>query len=107
MHSLILLWNISSILGIMKMRSPLLVSRARMTGLVLAAAATIMSNLLAAANVTITNAQQQQMSTTKIEKVWETPAELKTPESVIYEPNENVLFVSSIDGISASSLSVP
>jgi hypothetical protein len=100
MHSLSLLWNISSILGIMKMRSPLLVSRARMIGVVVAAAATIMSILLAAANVTITNAQQQQqqMTTTKIEKVWETPAELKTPESVIYEPNENVLFVSNIDG---------
>src|ERR671925_766641 len=102
MHSLILLWNISSILGIMKMRPPLLVSRARMIGLVVAAAAaTIMSILLAAANVTITNAQQQQqqqMTTTKIEKVWETPAELKNPESVIYEPNENVLFVSNIDG---------
>jgi hypothetical protein len=69
-----------------------------MIGLV-AAAATIMSILLAAANVTITNAQQQQqVTTTKIEKVWETPAELKTPESVIYEPNENVLFVSNIDG---------
>jgi sugar lactone lactonase YvrE len=64
----------------------------------LAAAATIMSVLLAAANVTTTNAQQQQTTTTKIEKVWETPAELKTPESVIYEPNENVLFVSNIDG---------
>src|ERR671923_1525031 len=102
MHSLILLWDISSILGIMKMRSPLLVSRARMIGLVVAAAAaTIMSILLAAANVTITNAQQQQqqqMTTTKIEKVWETPAELKNPESVIYEPNENVLFVSNVDG---------
>src|ERR671922_469466 len=101
MHSLILLWNISSILGIMKMRPPLLVSRARMIGLVVAAAATIMSILLAAANVTITNAQQQQqqqMTTTKIEKVWETPAELKNPESVIYEPNENVLFVSNVDG---------
>src|ERR671923_2094828 len=101
MHSLILLWNISSILDIMKMRSPLPVSRARMIGLVVAAAATIMSILLAAANVTITNAQQQQqqqMTTTKIEKVWETPAELKNPESVIYEPNENVLFVSNVDG---------
>src|ERR671924_703473 len=102
MHSLILLWDISSILGIMKMRSPLLVSRARMIGLVVAAvAATIMSILLAAANVTITNAQQQQqqqMTTTKMEKVWETPVELKNPESVIYEPNENVLFVSNVDG---------
>lgn len=90
-----MLWNISSILGIIKMQSPLLASRARMIGLV-AAAATIMGVLLAA-NVTVANAQQQQM-TTNIEKVWETPAQFKTPESVIYEPNENVLFVSSIDG---------
>jgi hypothetical protein len=52
--------------------------------------------VLLAASVTVANAQQQQM-TTKIEKVWETPAQFKTPESVIYEPNENVLFVSSID----------
>jgi sugar lactone lactonase YvrE len=63
----------------------------------LAIAATIVIILLAA-NVTITNAQQQQRTITKIEKVWETPTELKTPESVIYEPNENVLFVSNIDG---------
>jgi sugar lactone lactonase YvrE len=33
-----------------------------------------------------------------IEKIWETPAQFKTPESVIYEPNENVLFVSNING---------
>jgi len=66
----------------------------------LAIAATIVIILLAA-NVTITDAQQQQQqqrTITKIEKVWETPTELKTPESVIYEPNENVLFVSNIDG---------
>jgi len=75
------------------MQSPLLASRARRIGL---AAATIMGVLLAA-SVTVANAQQQQM-TTKIEKVWETPAQFKTPESVIYEPNENVLVVSNIDG---------
>jgi sugar lactone lactonase YvrE len=63
----------------------------------LATTATIIIILLAA-NVTITNAQQQQRTVTKIEKVWETPTELKTPESVIYEPNGNVLFVSNIDG---------
>ena len=81
------------------MLSPLLVSRARMIEIV-AAVATIVITLLAA-NVTITNAQQQQqqMTTTRIEKVWETSTELKTPESVIYEPNENVLFVSNIDGL--------
>ena len=63
----------------------------------LATTATI-TIILLAANVTITNAQQQQRTITKIEKVWETPTELKTPESVIYEPNGNVLFVSNIDG---------
>jgi sugar lactone lactonase YvrE len=78
------------------MPSPLLVSRAMTIGLAVAATIVI---ILLAANVTITNAQQQQMTTTKIEKVWETPTELKTPESVIYEPNENVLFVSNINGL--------
>jgi sugar lactone lactonase YvrE len=69
-----------------------------MIGLV-AAAATIIGVLLAADNVTVANAQQQQqMTMSNIEKIWETPAQFKTPESVIYEPNENVLFVSSIDG---------
>lgn len=99
MHNLILLWNISSIPGIIKMQSPpLLASRARMIALV-AAAATIIGVLLAADNVTVTYAQQQQqMTMSNIEKIWETPAQFKTPESVIYEPNENVLFVSSIDG---------
>jgi sugar lactone lactonase YvrE len=84
----------------MKMQSPpLLASRARIIGLA-AATAIIMGILLAANNVTIANAQQQQTTTTttKIEKVWETPAEFKTPESVIYAPNENMLFVSNIDG---------
>jgi hypothetical protein len=79
------------------MQSPsLLASRARMIGLI-TAAVTIMGILLAADNVTVANAQQQ-TTTTKMEKVWETATELKTPESVIYEPNENVLFVSNIDG---------
>jgi hypothetical protein len=77
---------------------PLLASRPSMIGLV-AAAATIIGVLLAADNVTVANAQQQQqMTMSNIEKIWETPAQFKTPESVIYEPNENVLFVSSIDG---------
>jgi len=79
----------------MKMPPSLLVSRATTRGVVAAAIAMI----LLAANVTIINAQQQQATTTKIEKVWETPAEFKTPESVIYEPIENVLFVSNIDGV--------
>jgi len=67
-------------------------------GLVASAAVTIMGILLSANNVTVANAQQQQTTTTKIEKVWETATVLKTPESVIYDPNENMLFVSNIDG---------
>ncbi|MFL6487862.1 MAG: hypothetical protein ACJ71D_14290, partial [Nitrososphaera sp.] len=80
--------------------SPLLASRARMIRLA-TAAAMIMGILLAANNVTAANAQQQEQqttTTTKIEKVWETATGLKTPESVIYEPNENMLFVSNVDG---------
>jgi hypothetical protein len=69
-----------------------------MIGLAAAATAIIMGILLAANNVMVANAQQQQTTTTKMEKVWETATELKTPESVIYVPNENVLFVSNIDG---------
>jgi hypothetical protein len=93
-----LLWDISSILDVIKMQSPpLIASRPRMIGLV-AAAATIIGVLLAADNVMVANAQQQQMTMSNIEKIWETPAQFKTPESVIYEHNENVLFVSSIDG---------
>jgi sugar lactone lactonase YvrE len=34
----------------------------------------------------------------QVQKLWETPAQLKTPESVLYEPTENVLFASIIDG---------
>ena len=79
------------------MQSPFLASRARMIGLA-AATAIIMGIILAANNVMVANAQQQQTTTTKMEKVWETATELKTPESVIYVPNENVLFVSNIDG---------
>ena len=34
----------------------------------------------------------------QVQKLWETPAQLKTPESVLHEPTENVLFVSNMDG---------
>jgi DNA-binding beta-propeller fold protein YncE len=34
----------------------------------------------------------------QVQKLWETPAQLKTPESVLYEPTESVLFVSNMDG---------
>ena len=35
---------------------------------------------------------------TKISLLWETPAELKNPESVVYAPKLNALLVSNIDG---------
>lgn len=34
----------------------------------------------------------------QLTKLWETPADLKVPESVLYYPEEKVLFVSDIDG---------
>src|ERR671910_866196 len=46
--------------------------------------------------VTINIAAAQESD--QVQKLWETPAQLKTPESVLYEPTENVLFVSNMDG---------
>jgi DNA-binding beta-propeller fold protein YncE len=43
----------------------------------------------------VVQAQQEQI---KINKVWETPDTLKNPESVVYGPKQNTLFVSNIDG---------
>jgi sugar lactone lactonase YvrE len=42
--------------------------------------------------------QAQQQEQIKINKVWETLPVLKTPESVIYVPKYDILFVSNIDG---------
>jgi sugar lactone lactonase YvrE len=36
----------------------------------------------------------------KLEKIWETPAIFKVPESVLYDNGEDVLFISNIDGAS-------
>jgi DNA-binding beta-propeller fold protein YncE len=41
---------------------------------------------------------QQQVEHTKINKLWETTNELKNPESVTYAPEQNVMFVSNING---------
>ena len=41
---------------------------------------------------------QQQIESTKIPKLWETPNDLKNPESVAYSHKQNVLFVSNING---------
>ena len=43
-------------------------------------------------------AQQPQVEITKINKLWETPNDLKNPESVAYAPEQNVLFVSNVNG---------
>jgi sugar lactone lactonase YvrE len=40
----------------------------------------------------------QQQEQIKINKVWETLPVLKTPESVVYAPKQDILFVSNIDG---------
>ena len=42
--------------------------------------------------------QQQQVNQIKVNKLWETPANLKNPESVAYASKQNVLFVSNING---------
>ena len=42
--------------------------------------------------------QQQEVGQTKISELWESPADLKNPESVVYSPKQDVLFVSNIEG---------
>jgi len=41
---------------------------------------------------------QPQVEYNKINKLWETPNDLKNPESVAYAPKQNVLFVSNLNG---------
>src|ERR671911_170854 len=48
--------------------------------------------LLVTTNIAVAQESDQ------VQKLWETPAQLKTPESVLYEPTESVLFVSNMDG---------
>ena len=43
-------------------------------------------------------AQQPQVDSTKSNKLWETPNDLKNPESVAYASEQNVLFVSNVNG---------
>jgi DNA-binding beta-propeller fold protein YncE len=42
--------------------------------------------------------QQQQVGQKRLNKLWETPASLKNPESAAYAPKQNVLFVSNVNG---------
>src|SRR5215212_8793772 len=42
--------------------------------------------------------QQEKVGQTKGNKLWETPANLKNPESVAYAPRQNLLFVSNVNG---------
>ena len=45
------------------------------------------------------HAQEQQLvGNTKVNKLWETPANLKNPESVAYAPKQDVLFISNVNG---------
>ena len=37
----------------------------------------------------------------KITKLWETPSELRVPESVLHDEARNILYVSNINGKSA------
>ena len=38
------------------------------------------------------------LESNQVQKIWETPVQLKTPESVPLYPSKNILFVSNIDG---------
>ena len=51
-------------------------------------------------NLAQAQAQEQQggVEQTSINILWETPNDLNNPESVVYAPKQNVLFVSNIDG---------
>src|ERR1044072_8132423 len=42
--------------------------------------------------------EQQEVEQTQLNKLWETPANLKDPESVAYESKQNFLFVSNMNG---------
>jgi hypothetical protein len=47
--------------------------------------------LIIAFGITVSNAQH-------LEKVWETTTELKTPESVLYDTERDIIYVSNING---------
>jgi sugar lactone lactonase YvrE len=70
--------------------------------LVLATSGLLLSNGVSnnwSNNHNLAQAQEQQREEPiKINKLWESTGDLKNPESVIYAPNQNVLFVSNIDG---------
>src|SRR5918998_5669752 len=61
-------------------------------------AALIFTSIILETELNITTNLAGAQESDQVQKLWETPAQLKTPESVLYEPTENVLFVSSIDG---------
>src|SRR3954469_2768761 len=42
--------------------------------------------------------EQHQVGQTQVNKLWETPTNLKNPESVAYASKQNILFVSNING---------
>jgi sugar lactone lactonase YvrE len=46
----------------------------------------------------VEKAHAQQVMQTKVNKLWETSTDLKNPESVAYVANQNVLFVSNVNG---------
>ena len=46
----------------------------------------------------LTISAQQAFISDKLTKKWQTPGELKMPESICYDPQQNLLFVSNIAG---------
>lgn len=44
------------------------------------------------------HAQAQAAATVQVQEAWRTPAELQQPESVVFDPKRNVLYVSNVSG---------
>jgi DNA-binding beta-propeller fold protein YncE len=55
-------------------------------------------NLTNNINAQVQVQEQQEVEQTPVNKLWETPANLKDPESVVYDSKQKVLFVSNING---------
>jgi hypothetical protein len=71
------------------------------SGIVLFSGISISIDMTNNSNLAQAQAQEQQqegVEQSNINILWETPNDLKNPESVVYAPKQNALFVSNIDG---------
>jgi len=58
------------------------------------------ANILAAAVLTLSLqvSAQEAFQSSKLQKVWETPEGLNTPESACYNPGDKIIYVSNVAG---------